>query len=163
MNFVKIFQDLTKYNTRANIQIAEWLQHAEPELLTQKIPSSFSTLKSTMLHIWDAERFWLSFLEKKELEKFRKDFEENEIAFFYGFQKQSQDLETFVCSMNKSDLEALYSIDKPWLKGTTPCYVFIQHVVNHSTYHRGQLITMGRMLGLENPPNTDFTKFLING
>ena len=161
MNFVKIFQDLTKYNTRANIQIAEWLQHAEPELLTQKIPSSFSTLKSTMLHIWDAERFWLSFLEKRELEKFRKEFEGNEIAFFYGFQKQSEDLETFVCSLNKTDLEELYTIDKPWLKGTLPCSVFIQHVVNHSTYHRGQLITMGRMLGLENPPNTDFAKFVI--
>ncbi|MFN2424735.1 MAG: DinB family protein [Cryomorphaceae bacterium] len=28
--------------------------------------------------------------------------------------------------------------------------------MNHSTYHRGQLVTMGRQAGLSTPPQTDY-------
>jgi uncharacterized damage-inducible protein DinB len=35
----------------------------------------------------------------------------------------------------------------------------MRHVVNHSTYHRGQLATMLRQLG-QTPPGTDFTRYL---
>ncbi len=162
MNSAKIIKDLAAYNTWANLQIIVWLQNSSPEILTQKIPSSFSTLKSTFLHIWNAERFWLSFIEKTEFEPFRKDFEDNYIAFFEGIKKQSNDFEFFVNSLTSKQLEENYTIDTPWLKGTKPCYIFIQHAINHSTYHRGQLITLGRIAGTENPPNTDFSKFIIN-
>lgn len=29
-------------------------------------------------------------------------------------------------------------------------------VFNHATYYRGQLITMGRQVGLQNPPRADY-------
>lgn len=35
----------------------------------------------------------------------------------------------------------------------------VQHVVNHSTYHRGQAATQLRQLG-RTPPSTDFTRYL---
>jgi uncharacterized damage-inducible protein DinB len=35
----------------------------------------------------------------------------------------------------------------------------MRHVVNHSTYHRGQLAMMLRQLG-QAPPSTDFTRYL---
>lgn len=35
----------------------------------------------------------------------------------------------------------------------------MQHVVNHSSYHRGQVITLLRQLG-QTPPATDFLVFL---
>jgi uncharacterized damage-inducible protein DinB len=34
----------------------------------------------------------------------------------------------------------------------------LQHIVNHSTYHRGQLTTMIRQVGVT-PPRTDFLVF----
>jgi uncharacterized damage-inducible protein DinB len=40
-----------------------------------------------------------------------------------------------------------------------PLGQLVRHVVNHSTYHRGQLATQLRQLG-HTPPNTDFTRFL---
>jgi uncharacterized damage-inducible protein DinB len=36
----------------------------------------------------------------------------------------------------------------------------IHHVMNHSTYHRGQLVTMGRELGFMDPPKTDFMQYI---
>ena len=35
----------------------------------------------------------------------------------------------------------------------------VRHVINHSTYHRGQLVTMLRQLGKE-PPSTDYVRYL---
>jgi uncharacterized damage-inducible protein DinB len=35
-----------------------------------------------------------------------------------------------------------------------PLVNLMKHVVNHSTYHRGQLVTQPRQLGLK-PPSTD--------
>jgi uncharacterized damage-inducible protein DinB len=34
----------------------------------------------------------------------------------------------------------------------------MQHVVNHSSYHRGQVVTMLRQLGIQ-PPATDLIRY----
>lgn len=40
-------------------------------------------------------------------------------------------------------------------------YDFMMHVINHNTYHRGQIVTIARMLGVfENIPNTDYEAYL---
>ena len=35
----------------------------------------------------------------------------------------------------------------------------LQHVVNHASYHRGQVTTMLRQLGAEPPPSQDLIAF----
>jgi uncharacterized damage-inducible protein DinB len=45
------------------------------------------------------------------------------------------------------------------LKGeqfTQPIFQMLIHVFNHGTYHRGQMVTMLRQLGVEKIPATDF-------
>ena len=37
-----------------------------------------------------------------------------------------------------------------------PVWQMILHVLNHGTYHRGQLVNMLRQLGIEKIPQTDF-------
>ena len=39
-----------------------------------------------------------------------------------------------------------------------PYWQMIQHVVDHSSYHRGQIVTMLRQLGAT-PPNTGMIRF----
>jgi uncharacterized damage-inducible protein DinB len=38
----------------------------------------------------------------------------------------------------------------------------MQHIVNHSTYHRGQVVTLLRQLG-QTPPPTDFLVYFDEG
>lgn len=45
---------------------------------------------------------------------------------------------------------------------TTANAEVIQHCIQHSTYHRGQIVTMARGLGLTDPPSTDFTTYVRN-
>jgi uncharacterized damage-inducible protein DinB len=62
----------------------------------------------------------------------------------------------FVQHVAASDLERLISYENP--PGTRWTYSLAQmllHVVNHSTYHRGQVAAMLRQLGTA-PPATDY-------
>ena len=40
-----------------------------------------------------------------------------------------------------------------------PIFQMLLHVFNHSTYHRGQLVTMLNQLGADKIPSTDFSTF----
>jgi uncharacterized damage-inducible protein DinB len=43
-------------------------------------------------------------------------------------------------------------------------YEYILHVINHNSYHRGQIVTMSRCLGVvDNIPAMDYEAFLWSG
>ena len=54
-----MIQRYTTYNHWANQQLADWLRSASEEDMNLKIESSFSSLKETVIHIWNAEYLWL--------------------------------------------------------------------------------------------------------
>ena len=39
----------------------------------------------------------------------------------------------------------------------------IQHCLNQSTYHRGQIVTIARKIGLTDPPMTDYILYVNSG
>jgi uncharacterized damage-inducible protein DinB len=43
--------------------------------------------------------------------------------------------------------------------GNAPRYQMFMHVINHGTYHRGQLITMLRLVGLSELPASDLIAY----
>lgn len=47
----------------------------------------------------------------------------------------------------------------PSEKGEKPRYEFLHHCLNHSTYHRGQVVTIGRNVSLCDAPMTDFNYY----
>src|SRR5574337_1108401 len=48
-----------EYNRWANVRLAEVLKSLDDEMLDKEISSSFSSLRKTAFHIWDAEYIWL--------------------------------------------------------------------------------------------------------
>jgi uncharacterized damage-inducible protein DinB len=66
----------------------------------------------------------------------------------------------FLSGLADADLDRFISYRT--LSGQTfsdPLGNLIRHVVNHSTYHRGQLVAQLRQLG-QAPPNTDLIRYL---
>ena len=45
------------------------------------------------------------------------------------------------------------------VQGASPLWQMLQHVVNHSTYHRGQVTTMLRQMGAAPPKAMDLIAF----
>jgi uncharacterized damage-inducible protein DinB len=67
---------------------------------------------------------------------------------------------SFLAGLSEEDLDRVVSYRT--LAGqaySDPLGHLVRHVVNHSTYHRGQLVAQLRQLG-QTPPNTDLIRYL---
>lgn len=149
----------TAYNLWANQRLTTWLEEANDSLFIVEIESSFPSLKKTIEHIWNAEAGWLNAIEDKPWgDAPSKGFVGTKVEVLEEWLKVSKLFDDYVQNMplEKLSLYKLNSSGKSELR-----YIdMIHHCMNHSTYHRGQLITMGRQLGLKNPPQTDFVYYL---
>jgi uncharacterized damage-inducible protein DinB len=149
----------TAYNFWANQQFADWLATASEEDLNLEIESSFSTLKQTILHIWNAEYLWLQTIKDEPADDSpASDFSGTKDDLLNGWLKASENFNNYVKSMSIEDMQNRRQRSRG--KGHTVIVDMIHHCMNHSTYHRGQLITMGRQAGLKDPPRTDFIYYI---
>ncbi len=148
------------YNLWANKTLAQWLENKPSETLVAEVPSSFSSILKTFRHILAVQEFWQAVVAETKLSTNRYGQSEgitreviNELI------ANSEAFAEYVASLSEEDLLNSVYLDTPWVKGEMPRYEFLQHVVNHSTYHRGQIITIGRNAGLTDAPMTDYNYF----
>lgn len=150
---------LAEYNNWANEQLAAWLRNADSTQWDMHIQSSFSTINLTVRHLWNAEQGWLSTLKNEPwivAINYEANLDKSEIL--EGFMKTSLEFHHFVQNMKEKSLNETRKIGKN--EKEVILSDIIQHVFNHATHHRGQLITMGRQAGLVNPPRTDYIYFI---
>ncbi|HND87091.1 MAG TPA: DinB family protein [Saprospiraceae bacterium] len=154
--------DYVSYNRWANALMADWLKDQPADLLHQEVASSFPSLHLTLLHLWSAEHIWLERLRGQPTTPFLAQvFQGSTKELIAGWQSTSQELEDYVRQLSAADLDFVQAFRL--LNGNPDARSrahMIQHCLNHATYHRGQLVTMGRMLGLTAPPATDFIAYL---
>ena len=156
----KLIRKCADYNTWAANRLITWLATKESNLIDQVVPSSFPSIRSSLIHISNTERFWLDVLRQKPLTFSSEDFEALSVpALFERILQQAEELSSYIETLSEAELLQEVALDTPWVKGSKPRYEFLQHVVNHTTYHRGQIITIGRNLGLTDAPMTDFNYF----
>jgi uncharacterized damage-inducible protein DinB len=159
-----LIKDYASYNNWANNTFVNWLRLKPVELLEQYVPSSFPGIKETLIHIWDTERFWLAIIQGKDFPRsFREGYEGSVDDVFNGLTDCSEAFEKYVGSLSESQLTEEVVLDTPWVSGVKSRLEFIQHCMNHGSYHRGQVITIGRMLGFTDAPMTDYNFYLFFG
>jgi uncharacterized damage-inducible protein DinB len=158
---LQILQDYVEYNLWANQTIVNWLKTKPLDLMTQETPSSFPTIRETLLHIWSAETIWLERLRGEQSGIFLQfTFKGDSEAVFEGLLQGSANFAQFVQSLTAEQL--LETLPFRLLNGqedTRNRYQMIHHCMNHSAYHRGQMVTMARCIGLTDPPSTDQIRF----
>ena len=149
-------QLLYKYNRWANATVLKSVATLNEEQFSRKIGGSFPSVRETLVHIMGAEWIWLSrwkgtsppallnAAEFPDLQSIRAKWSEVE-AEQTGFVNQVTDASL------KQPLKYVN------LKGQ-PCQYplgrAMQHLVNHGTYHRGQVTNFLRQLGAQ-PAATD--------
>lgn len=145
----------TDYNRWANALMAEWLSTATDEQMQREINSSFNSLRSTVLHIWSAEYLWLQVLKGESYEDNpTRDYLGSTQELLTNWLQASESFHSYVATLSTDALKG--KIGSSGDRAPLDVIDIIQHCMNHSTYHRGQLITMGRQAGLDTPPQTDF-------
>lgn len=139
------------YNRWANAKILDAVSKLTPEQFTRDLHSSHRSVRDTLAHILAAEWIWLerwngtspkALLDPSDfptVESIRSRLTEVEDGcrkFISGLDDQS--LQKVVAYTNTKGEEWKYTLGH-----------MLQHVATHSSYHRGQVITMLRQLGAE--------------
>jgi uncharacterized damage-inducible protein DinB len=159
LNGMKILlQQLATYNIWANKKLMEVILNLPEEKQMAEVPSSFSSLYKTVLHMWDAESAWWQRMKLHErLVIPSENFKGSMKDVVNGLSQQSEQWLDWVSSASDIALDHVFQYQnskKEQFK--QPIYQMLLHVFNHGTYHRGQLINMLRQLGIEKLPQTDF-------
>ena len=149
------------YTIWANRKIIECINNLSNDQINREISSSFSSVFKTVLHMLDAEAIWWQRVKLVEhIERpgdgFTGSFEE----LSKKLEAQSKLWEEWVANASDNQLNHVFAYQntkKEQFK--QPVYEMLLHIFNHNTYHRGQLVTMLRQLGVEKIPPTDFIVF----
>jgi len=157
-------RSLFAYTRWANAQVLDAVAALPPESFVRKIPSSFPSLRDTLVHVLSAEWIWLERWKgvspKAMLDA--ASFPTPE-ALRARWREIERERDAFLADLPDDALARVVSYVNT--KGETwkyPLGHMMQHVVNHSTYHRGQVTTMLRQLGAT-PPWTDLLVFEDEG
>jgi uncharacterized damage-inducible protein DinB len=157
---LKTLDDLYRYNRWANSRVLAAASSLAPEQFVALVPSSFPSLRDTLVHVLWGEWVWLQ----------RWNGNSPRTAFRPGEYPAVVTLRARWGELEAGQSEFLRSLDEPALarpvryvnlRGETWEYALwkqMLHVVNHSSYHRGQATTMLRQLGAT-PPSTDLLVF----
>lgn len=148
-----------RYNEWANSRIINVIRSLSAPQAEQEIVSSFPTIQKTAIHIWSSEYMWLQRMNLVERPEWvQNSFDGSLVEALDAWQKASADLIAFVAKQYNdaafTHVVQYYSLKKEPFKNEVG--KILMHVFNHATYHRGQLITMLRQVGVEKIPPTDF-------
>jgi uncharacterized damage-inducible protein DinB len=154
--------DLCSYNAWANERIIDMIRQADRDVYDLPVENSFPSIRKTIFHIWDAQVIWLSRLQgnsptdwpsktkNQSVEGFETDFLDQSKNFFLHVREAQSDFFNLECTYQNLRGEQC----------VTNHSSIILHCMNHSTYHRGQIITMLRTLGIQGIQSTDYITYL---
>ncbi|MEI9919914.1 MAG: DinB family protein [Bacteroidota bacterium] len=149
---------LLRYNLWANERLTSWLKSIDREILYTETGSSFATIDLTIQHLLTAQLYWHELITSGRIKDF--DFVLKDHAVEEMMNELVKSSQLLIDSFTSFDERQLIEIIKS-SDSTQSRYEFILHVVNHSTYHRGQVVSMSRRLGVKGEiPVTDYDGYL---
>ena len=154
-------RELFAYHRWANARMLEAAGMLTDEDFARDLGSSFPSVRATLAHLLSADWIWL--------ERWRgasptsgPDWDTGTHAALvvrWGELERAQG--AFLDGLGDADLDQVVSYRA--LNGaphSNPLSELCRHVVNHGTYHRGQVATLLRQLGVK-PPQTDLILYYI--
>jgi uncharacterized damage-inducible protein DinB len=153
-------RELYVYNHWANQRVLASLAPLSGEQFTRNLGNSFSSVRDTVAHILAAEWIWLErWLGRSPKALLPASDFPTVAAIRERWATVEQDRNRFIQTLTPAKL--LESVAYTNTRGEDYSHLLWQqmaHVVNHSSYHRGQVTTLLRQLGAE-PLNTDFLSY----
>jgi len=153
---------LVDYHYWARDRLLDAAERLTPEQFTRDLGNSFPSLRDTLVHLYGAEWIWCARWE-------------GDSPAAMPDSKAFPDLATIRSAWKEQERRVRAVIDRLGEEGIgrpieyrrTPSeppqaqgfWQMLQHVVNHGSYHRGQVTTMIRQLGANPPKSMDLIAF----
>jgi uncharacterized damage-inducible protein DinB len=152
---------LHAYSSWATNRFFDALERLTPEQLHQDVKVSHGSMHGTLLHMIGAERIWLERWKSLQPQPFLTAADAPDLAALKRIWTDTgKATAAWLGTLNDRKVNETFTMTTSAGKSFTHVYAHaFQHLVNHSTYHRGQIVAMLRQLGVR-PPVTDFIAFL---
>lgn len=156
------------YHKWANKRIFERLNELPDAVYHQQIKSVFSSIQEVIVHIYQTDGMWLSVMSgddfSETMDVINQQKKKSSGRVLEGMQKlykeMNQQYETFLTE--HEDLDKPMKIHHPkYGELETSVTEMVNHVVNHGTYHRGNITAMLRQQEHTGVP-TDYIFFLYD-
>lgn len=155
MEFTTLLHTYADYDQWATDRLLEPLSELSDAMLDTPVKSSFPSLRSTLMHIRDAEHVWYCRLTGQP---HRWPAEPDN-----GLDTLRKHMRILHEHVIGSDAEALGKVHSYTdLRGNVheqQAWQILMHCFNHSSYHRGQVVSIMRLLELGPVPATDMIVF----
>jgi uncharacterized damage-inducible protein DinB len=152
---------LIAYNSWATNRIFESMEALPTEETMRDMKSSHRSIHGTLTHLVGAEKMWLSRMSGTPDKAMIKPADVPTVADVKTTWEQTGfALAKFLGSQSDKKLAETFGFLT--LTGEEFTYRYseaLQHVVNHSTFHRGQVVALMRQMG-HKPPDTGLTIFI---
>ena len=156
----ELLQQYAAYNLWATKLLVDMINKLSEEEISKEINSSFPSIYKTMQHLWFEEEIWWQRLKLVEHIDVQSDKFTGTFADLAAhLAKQNKQWTEWVNGATENQITHVFAFVRNKEQIKMPVYQMLQHVFNHATYHRGQLVTMLRQLGVEKIPSTDFSTF----
>ncbi len=157
----KDLENLLDYSYWARDRLLDAVDALTLEQFTRPLGSSFSSVRDTIAHICGAESIWLARWRGEQFSGFPAP---DRISNAADARREWTEIESgaraFLRNLDPDALER--SVEFTDLRGNAQSDLLwqtVQHVVNHASYHRGQVTTMLRQLGAQPPKSMDLIAF----
>lgn len=147
------FLQLYDYNVWANDRVLEHLQSLPDDVFFQEVNVGFKSIAEVVGHLAAADEVWFARIKEEVSPALvSKSFASIEATRHYMSQTQTQNRE-YLASVHDMGKHVTYN------KHQNSISEIVQQVVNHGTYHRGNITTILRHLGHKGIL-TDYIAFL---
>ncbi len=154
-------RQLYDYNYWATGRLLGVVSSLSHDQFAKDLGSSHGGIQGTLVHSMGAEELWLKRWKGESPAALRSVADIPTVdALRDAWKIVERDMKEF-CSSLRTQEDAERIVQYRDLKGnpySQPLDHLMQHLVNHSTYHRGQVVTMLRQSGVK-PVNTDLVGF----
>ena len=154
---VEQLRSLAAYNRWANARLLQAAAALSAEARERDLRASFGSLQGTLIHILWGERGWLHFWQHGTFVPVPASGEYPDFASLRStWTHHDEAYAAYLNRLTQAELDAPRTLD-------TDTYTLgeLQHAINHSTYHRGQVALLIRQLG-HVPASTDYHDFLTH-
>jgi uncharacterized damage-inducible protein DinB len=152
---------LLDYHYWARDRLLAALAPLTPEQFNRDLGSSFKSIRETVVHTYAAEWAWHSRWQGQSPTTLMTNEAFPDVAAIHGaWADHEKKMRAFLEELGEDGVARV--IDYKLLSGqpgSSPFWQMLQHVVNHASYHRGQVTTMLRQLGAEPAKPMDMIAF----
>jgi uncharacterized damage-inducible protein DinB len=154
-------QTLVDYHYWARNRLLEAIEPLSAEQWRRDLGSSFKSIHETVAHIYAAEWAWHQRWQGNSPTALFPAEKLPDVASVRGaWSELEANVRAFLAGLGEAGITRVFEYRLlNGSEGSSPFWQMLQHVVNHASYHRGQVTTMLRQLGAQPGKSMDLIAY----